>query len=337
MINRNNKTARFACHLAGFARQRVTTRLLLILLFGLAGFYLFTNASKLAEFEWRLHPGWFLWAVALVFVGIPFLRVWLWHFVLRRLGFVIPYVESFRILRLAQLAKYVPGSVWQYVGILYLTHKAGATVSTVLGSLLSDQGASFVAGAVFVSFLATAWPFPGAHAAIWLIVAASFLIGVALLYPKPLSKALNTLVSLVSDRSVPTLPNLSTGPIVLLVAFNIVFWLILGSAFFFMVRGIAYPGIPYRYALVVAPIGVMAGFLAVLVPSGVGVTEGILLVLLTQFYPTEVALAIALVFRVLNVSRDLLLGLVAVRLGERPAEIMVAKQEMDVPKCSGVL
>jgi len=64
---------------------------------------------------------------------------------------------------------------------------------------------------------------------------------------------------------------------------------------------------------VIGSVGAMAGLIALFVPSGIGVTEGMLVLLLQQYFPLEICLAISLLFRVLNVSKEILLGLVALK------------------------
>ena len=314
MSNPRLKVAQWARHSISLFQRRSTTGLLVLLLFGAAGLYLVANARKLLAFQWQLHLGWLAIAIVLIVIIVPLIRVWLWQLVLRGLGVTIPLSECFRIIRLSQLAKYLPGQAWHYVGTFYLTRKAGATKGVSLSSMLYDQGTSFVAGALVVIFCTLLSPLLGTYAAIWFVTGVSFLIGVVFLYPALFSKATGLVMHVFKKPPVPSLPALPVGSISVLIFLNVGFWLILGSSLFFLIRGVADPGIPLSDAIAIGPVGIMAGFIAPLVPSGIGVTEGMLVLLLRQYFPLEICLAISLLFRVLNVSKEVLLGLVAVKV-----------------------
>jgi len=51
------RIAQWARHFVSLFQRRGAENLLMLLLFGAAGLYLFANARKLLEFEWQLHPG----------------------------------------------------------------------------------------------------------------------------------------------------------------------------------------------------------------------------------------------------------------------------------------
>ena len=317
MSHASLKVARWARHSISLFQRRGVTGLLMLLLSGVASLYLFANARKLLEFEWQLHPGWLAIAIVLVVFIAPLIRVWLWQLVLTKLGVAISLSECFRIVRLSQLAKYLPGQAWHYVGTFFLTHKAGATKEVALSGMLYDQGASFVAGALVVIFYTLLSSFLDAYMAIWLVTGVNLLIGVVFLYPALFSKLTGLILRVFKKPPVPLLPTLPVGSIGVLIFLNIGFWLVFGSSLFFLVRGVAYPGIPLFHAIVIGSLGVMAGFIAPFAPSGIGVTEGMLVLLLQRYFPTEISLAISLLFRVLNISKEILLGLVAVKVERR--------------------
>lgn len=85
-----------------------------------------------------------------------------------------------------------------------------------------------------------------------------------------------------------------------------------GFALFFVAKAV-YPSLGYHELLFVMAVGNLASaasMLAIFAPSGIGVREGIQLVLLTVIMPKEIALVIVVITRLWNVVMDLVfLGL----------------------------
>ena len=302
---------------AGLLQKRGVTGLLTVALFIAAGAYLAANARKLTEYNWQVSPGWLALAGLLIIFVAPLFRVWLWRLVLTRLGANISYRECFRIVRLSQLAKYLPGQVWHYVGTFYLTHKAGATKGASVSTMLYDQGASFAAGALVVIALAAASDALAGYGALWFVAVASLGIGVVFLRPSLFSKTSGIVLKVLKKQPFSGLPTTSVPFTLLLVVMNVAFWFILGGSLSFLIRGVTPVDVPLGDAVVIGAVGVLAGFIAPFAPSGIGVTEGMMVLLLRQYVPLEVALAIALLFRVLNVSKEIVLGLIALRIEGR--------------------
>jgi hypothetical protein len=285
---------------------------------------LLAHARELAKFHWQFRLGWFGLAVVSVMVAGPLSRVWLWYFALRRLGAAISLLECFRILRLSQLAKYLPGSMWHYVGVLYLTHSAGVTRETALSSLFYDQGASLVAAGLVVMVLTYLSASLGSYEAIWTIAGACVLIGMVFVHPMLVSSAARLLYRVLKQRPVrwllahiERLPLLPPNLVGRLVVLNAGSWVILGGSLYFLVLAVAGPEVPLPDAVIIGAVGVVAGFLAPFAPSGIGVTEGVMVLLLSRFLPVEVCLAISLLFRALNVAKEVLLAVVALRVAPR--------------------
>jgi uncharacterized membrane protein YbhN (UPF0104 family) len=95
---------------------------------------------------------------------------------------------------------------------------------------------------------------------------------------------------------------------------NMLFWLVLGSSLFCLIRGVTSKDISWTIASLIGIVGVMGGFVVIFAPSGVGVTESLLVSLLSSYFPLEICLAISLLFRVLNIAKEVLLGLVASKM-----------------------
>jgi hypothetical protein len=294
---------------------------LTVALFGTAGLYLVAQARELTAFQWQFHPGWLGLAVAAVmFIG-PLGRVWLWCFTLRRLGAAMSLRDGFRILRLSQLGKYLPGHLWHYVGLLYLTRRAGVGRGAALSSLLYDQGAQLAAAGLAVIVLVQRSASLGSSDAIRTLAGACILIGVVFVHPIIFAAGMTRLPRVLrrsaarwllgDGERLPVLPSRLAGGLILL---NAGTWLILGTGLYALVRSVAGPAVPLLDSVVIGSVGIVAGFLVPFAPSGIGVTEGVMVLLLSRFLPVQVALAITVLFRVMNVAKEILLAAIALKL-----------------------
>ena len=95
--------------------------LLILAFFALA---LYDLWPKLAAYDWQLEPGWLAVALVILVVRGP-LPVWGWWLILRKLGYRVSFRKSTRIVYYSALAAYLPGSMWHYVGRVYLAEKEG--------------------------------------------------------------------------------------------------------------------------------------------------------------------------------------------------------------------
>jgi hypothetical protein len=92
-------------------------------------------------------------------------------------------------------------------------------------------------------------------------------------------------------------------------------WLVYGLAFFLFTRSITFIDPSYIFSF----FGIFAGayiigLIAVFVPGGLGVREGILAGLLSAFFPFPVAVAIAFGSRIWITAAELLCVVIALRL-----------------------
>jgi uncharacterized membrane protein YbhN (UPF0104 family) len=89
-----------------------------------AGFFVATLAARwndVISLKWRLRPG--VFALACVLLALSYALVaWLWGLALRRAAGT-PLVAGARIWFLSNLARYVPGNVWSYVGAVELARR----------------------------------------------------------------------------------------------------------------------------------------------------------------------------------------------------------------------
>jgi glycosyltransferase 2 family protein len=261
-----------------------------------AGFFVATLAARwndVISLKWRLDPG--LFAAATVLLALSYgLVAWLWGLALRRYA-GIPASAGARVWFLSNLARYVPGNVWSYVGAVELARRQGVARRVTLAVMALTQVLSVgVAVAAGLPVLLAERARLGRPALLGAVVVAA-LAGLAVLFRgRLLALARRRVPGFDPAELTP-----SAGTVVWLVAGYAAYWAVTGLAFAALVAAL-HPLAAGDVPLVVAAYAAAyaAGFLALLTPAGLGVREGVLVVALAPVLPAGPALVVALVSRV---------------------------------------
>jgi uncharacterized membrane protein YbhN (UPF0104 family) len=261
-----------------------------------AGFFVATLAARwndVISLKWRLRPGVFVLACLLLALSYGLVAC-LWGWALRRAAGT-RLVAGARIWFLSNLARYVPGNVWSYVGAVELARREGVARRTTLAVMALTQvlsvGVAVVAGLPVLLAERSRLGRPALLGAVVVAVVA----GLAALFRRQLLA--------LARRRIPGFelgdltPSAST--VALLVVGYAVYWTVTGLAFAALVASL-YPLAAADVPLVVAAYSAAyaAGFLALLTPAGLGVREGVLVVALAPVLPAGPALVVGLVARV---------------------------------------
>jgi hypothetical protein len=253
--------------------------------------------------EWRVQPGWILLSALLVWLMYAILIV-AWRRMLEGWGQRLDGWAAARIWTVSSLGKYVPGKVWAVAGMALMSKEAGvapwaATGSAIILQALAIGTGAAVAGLTGAKALESARP--GTHAALAVLVVAS-MIGVALLLWPPILRRLLRLAG--SDPSVGAAP--AAGAILLGIAANLIAWIGYGVALWLLARGLLPDsGLTLLPAIAVFTASYLAGFLALLVPGGLGVREGLFILMLQGPIGIGAATALALASRLLLTITEL--------------------------------
>lgn len=215
----------------------------------------------------------------------------------------VKILEALRIFFLANLGKYVPGKIWTVIGKTYWLGRVGVEKGAAVSTVSIELGLNIAAGA-FVCIPLLHWLLPSSS--LWshvpLVALSIPLMVLGLSYVRrPLSRVRPNLMIPISA---------TVGWRAFLV--YMFSWLAFGLGFWFLVRTV-YPVAIDRFPLALASIGTawIGGFLMILAPGGIGVREGLLLVMLKQWLPLEIATIVAIGSRIWMTAGELL-GLLAV-------------------------
>ncbi len=269
--------------------------------------------SALRDFQWRVEPGWAL--LALAGVELTWLyEVGVWRTILDRLGGHLSYGRAAQTWFISNLIRYIPGNVWQFVGMAELAADDGVSRLATLTSIVLHQAIVTAGGLVLASLY-----FALAGQGEWFLRLRPFLLlvpfGLLLLQPRLLERILNWALARLGRA--PLRITLTWGQIWVLLARYVVVWLGEGLSFAALVRALApLPGSAVPYLAACWATAYLAGYLSLLTPSGLGVREGVMVLLLAPVLPGPTAAVVVIVARLWTVLAELL-GTAVALIGRR--------------------
>jgi hypothetical protein len=270
--------------------------------------------------EWQLRPGWLVLSLVLIWLMYALL-ILAWRSMLSGWGQRLDGWSAARIWILSSLGKYIPGKVWAVAGMALLSQQAGvapwaATGSAVVMQVLAIGTGAAVAGLAGAHILESAQQ--GAGAVLALLVAGAIISVGLLLWPPFLRRLLRLAAPQAVGERQPTGRGIVVG-----IATNIVAWLGYGLALWLLGRGLLpTSGLGLRLAIAVFTASYLAGFLALFAPGGIGVREGLFILMLQEPLGVGAATSLALASRLL---------LTAAELGAAVPFLVLRRRQVRVP------
>ncbi len=251
----------------------------------------------------ELSAGWLAVSVLLVWAMYAVLII-AWRTMLAGWGQRLDGWSTARIWTVSSLGKYLPGKVWAVAGMALMAQRLGvapwaATGSAVVLQVLAVGTGAAVAGLTGRAALEAAHPGAGA-ALVVLVVAAVAGIGL-LLWPPFLRRLLRFAAPDAEARGAPAAFGVVAG-----ILANTVAWIGYGVALWCLARGVL-PEAALRLqpAVAVFTASYLAGFLALFAPGGLGVREGLFILMLQGPLGIGPATALALASRLLLTVTEL--------------------------------
>ncbi|HEX6940049.1 MAG TPA: lysylphosphatidylglycerol synthase domain-containing protein [Longimicrobiales bacterium] len=273
---------------------------LIALSFVFLGALLVRQREQLAAYPWQVRP-FALGLSILGFAAVLVASVGIWGRTLKGFGVRIPFPVLARIWFLSNLSRYIPGKIWQFVGVAELSRAAGLSALTNVTSLLVFMGITLVAACFVGAYLMPATG-PLADIVVALRIAAPFLL--LLLHPAVIGAGVRW-ASRITRRPLARWDG-SWLDGLLLFGLCVLEWLGMGAAFTLFMGSVAPVGAAALPAATAAfALSFVAGYV-VLLPAGLGAKEGALAVLLGTVVPLPVAAAVAVAARVWTILAELL-------------------------------
>jgi hypothetical protein len=286
-------------------RIRAIQWLLGIAIVGFALRSLWRNWDQLRAqpLEWSIEPGWLVLSAVVVWLMYGLL-IAAWRIMLTGWGRGLDFWSAARIWTVSSLGKYLPGKVWAVAGMAVMAQRAGvgagpATGSAVILQLLAIGTGAAVAALTGWSSLRTAYP--GAEGGLGVLLLLSLLVVVVLLRPESVRR----LVRIAAPEATVSLTP-PPGAVAFGIAANTIAWLGYGVALWLLARGVLpRAGLGLLPAIAVFTASYLAGFIALFAPGGIGVREGVFILMLQGPIGIGAATALAVASRLLLTVTEL--------------------------------
>lgn len=253
----------------------------------------------------------FLVLSALSHIGAYAVASLAWKYNLYLLGKHIPYRDSFEILSLTRLGRYVPGKVWFAMGRAYFAKAKNIPQRTVFVSIVLEMILQF--WAVVLLFLVSGAPSFGHGIQLNpYVLIVILLLGFAAIQPVVFKKTVSFVLKKLKRETIDF--NLTFPKILTLLFLFFVVFLCQGIGFLFLTRSF-YPVEVTTYPILVGVFALawLIGFLSFVTPAGLGIREGALSFLLREQLPTGIGIIAALLSRIWLTLVEVFLFLLFVR------------------------
>jgi hypothetical protein len=239
-----------------------------------------------------------LLAATLIFVLSYFIQIWAWYLITLKLGVALPLGETVTNWFYSQMGKYLPGKVWLLLGRFYLYDSKGKSRKGITVALyLETVTLILAAGLVFLLSLFSLKEVERFTFGIPLWgVTLLFLLCLFFLHPRILEKIFNTVLARLKKEPFPL--SLSYADILWVLTVCVLSWVVGGFGFYLFVDSV-FAVSPKDAFLLAGALAVSstAGLLALFAPSGLGVREGVLVLLLSSIMPSSVAVVLSVLTR----------------------------------------
>lgn len=270
------------------------------------GWLLHNQWQALRNHRWQLHGGWLVLATLLILASWG-MEVGIWRRLLGLIGGRLPYRVAWRIWFLSAIVRYIPGNVWQPLSMTVYCQRWDIRPEATVTSVLLYQLITLLAVGPIAAFyfpLSRNWgpltplvnQLPG-----WLILLILLPIGGFLMRPRWLFGLINWALSKIGRRPLATL--LSGRQLAVLLGAATLNWLLWGAAYAALTfalsdfsRSAMGQLAPQLIAIYV--IAYAIGFLSLITPSGFGVREGALYLLLVPLLDGGIVTVTALAMRI---------------------------------------
>lgn len=267
---------------------------------------IYSNWQQVRDFPWQFNFPQL--ALAAIFSSTWFfIRTWIWSQLLREVHERVPYWPAFRVFMISEVARYVPGKIWQYVSRVYLARKYSIPPAVTLTTALVELLMMMVAAGGII--LATASRIlPALQQEYQSLFVLALLAAVALVHPRSLKLWSRLLAGFLRQEWVPF--DVRYSHLVVILAASLATWLLSGFGFSLFVQALTRGTDGHNIQLIsVNAASWLIGLLAVVVPAGVGVREGVMTLLLSRIMPHPTAAIIAIASRLwITLLEVLLLG-----------------------------
>lgn len=307
---------------------RLILTVLAVLFIAASGYYvvskLLASLRALSQAGFVLH----LWPVflsLLVILICVLLGGIIWHLILSSMGRQPPLRGSCRAHLLANLAGYLPGYGWKYLGKGYLTSRQGVPfASATLAVLIEFSALAFTRAAITFTFMETVmWQqYTNNTAVMWLWLL-RFLTWLAVF---ALPVALKMIVRRRPGLLFRDIVEVRVGDIWLAELLMCAAWVLVGVGYVILLESVTTSSFMYlRETIFSTTASYLISLLAFFVPGGFGVRESVIIVTLAGVLPEEAVTLTAVLSRAVLIVAELLGALTGLSISSKASSAETGK------------
>jgi hypothetical protein len=287
------------------SRKRLKLTLRIVALLVALAFIVALVSSQwqaLQTFQWQFRPQWLIPSFALLALAW-LLELSVWRFVLASLGGHLRWSRAAQTWFLSAIVRYIPGNIWQFLGMAELAADDGVSRVATFASIGVHQVLATLVGIALAAVY-----FAAAGQGAWLDAVRPLLwlapLSLIICSPPILRWSLNWLLRML--KRPPVEVTFTWGQVGLALLGYAGVWLVMGSGFALLAASIT-PIKGTQFAALVATwaAAYVVGYLSLLTPGGLGVREGVMILLLAPLFPVPVPTVIALTARLWMVVGEL--------------------------------
>lgn len=222
-----------------------------------------------------------------------------WRRTLRGLGSVLPLRAALKVFFVAQVGKYLPGSLWPVLAQAELGRDHGVPRRSAVAAQTLFMWVHLVTGAVLgIPTLAAVGTLP------WWTAAVTPLLVVALL-PRPLAGTIDWLLRRLGRQPLPARP--AGVDMAVATGWALVMWALYGLHTHWLIDAFEFPApglLPVAVATGAFAAAWSAGFVFLIAPAGAGAREVVLVAALSTVASPETAFTVTLLSRLLLTVAD---------------------------------
>ena len=288
--------------------KRVLQALLIVVIFYFLAKNLYVNWNKIVKYDWNINYYFLTYSFLLWIIGSILLALG-WNLILRVLGGKLSNKKALKIFFITDLAKYVPGKVWTMIGKVYLCAKEGIPIAKTSASVVIQPMIQVITGILMFLVSLPFWTKTNDFVNNLYLFLPLIPLGLILLHPAIMGKLLNFVLTRLKQKPIEL--NIKYTDLLLILVLWCGLWALTGVTFYFLI--ISVHSFPVSRLPVTIGIFSIAGISQFLTPSGIGVLEGVLTVLLSLHLPVPIAILIALLARVWKTVTELICVAITVK------------------------
>lgn len=225
-----------------------------------------------------------------------------WLLILKCLEITLPFNKHYSIYFYPKLTTYAPGGIWFILGRIHLAEKSGVPkIKTVISLGLE---LIFIIGSGNIFFLVSHF-YNGLSTVFIYFSFAILFLTILFLYPRFFNKVLNLVLKIGKEE--PLGREIKFQQILSVFLLHILYWALGGISFYVLVRSIFV--IPLTLKMITFLLGTFSiawivGILVPFVAGGLGVTEVIMLGLLSTIFPLSIASLVPILNRMVSILSE---------------------------------